>query len=169
MIGIYKITNIITNKVYIGQSRDMTKRWSRHRRFLQSNDVLTFKSKLYNSIKKYGIENHKFEVVLKCNIEDLNYYERCFQEIYNTVECGLNCTYTATETKPKVYSEEERLKMSNRMKEFYKNGWVHPMTGRKMSDETKEILRQKNLGKKQSKETIEKRKLTRLKRKKNII
>ena len=32
MIGIYEIKNIINNKVYVGQSKDIEKRWKKHKR-----------------------------------------------------------------------------------------------------------------------------------------
>ena len=31
MIGIYKITNLINNKSYVGQSKNIKKRWNQHR------------------------------------------------------------------------------------------------------------------------------------------
>ena len=36
-IGIYKITNILNGKIYIGQSVDIEKRWSTHRAELKNN------------------------------------------------------------------------------------------------------------------------------------
>ena len=57
-IGIYKITSP-NNKIYIGQSVDIYKRWNYHKK-LYSNDS----PKLYYSLKKYGSENHIFEIVI---------------------------------------------------------------------------------------------------------
>jgi hypothetical protein len=54
--------------------------------------------------------------------------------------------------KGKVIPEETKLKMSESIKEYYVNNPKSPLT-----DEQKQNLREKNLGKKQSKETIEKR------------
>ena len=53
MIGIYKITSP-TNKIYIGQSINIEKR------FLNYNSINCKKQiRLYNSFKKYGFDKHK--------------------------------------------------------------------------------------------------------------
>ncbi len=38
--------------------------------------------KLYNSLKKYGFENHKFEVIEECNLEQLNEKETYWKQVY---------------------------------------------------------------------------------------
>ena len=69
--SIYKITNKINNKVYIGQSKDV------HRRFLEHiSGRKNGTSVIHNAIEKYGVENFKIEIIEK-DIE--NYNER---EIY---------------------------------------------------------------------------------------
>jgi len=55
-IGIYKITNP-DNKVYVGQSKNI------HSRFKDYKKVNYNQRKVYESILKYGIENHKFEII----------------------------------------------------------------------------------------------------------
>lgn len=54
---IYQITNLINNKIYIGQTNDIAKRWSNHRCCNSPNMVIA------RAIKKYGVENFKFEVL----------------------------------------------------------------------------------------------------------
>ena len=56
MIGIYKITNLINNKVYIGQSIRLEQRLQEHK-YSSHNDHLK------NSIAKYGVENFKFDII----------------------------------------------------------------------------------------------------------
>jgi len=56
MIGIYKITNKINGKVYIGQSWDIEKRWANEKSGRTNNHLL-------KSFKKYGFENFHFEVL----------------------------------------------------------------------------------------------------------
>ena len=64
IIGIYKITSP-SNKVYIGQSVNVKKRWC-------SYDERTAGPHLINSFNKYGFDNHIFEVIEECSIEHLN-------------------------------------------------------------------------------------------------
>ena len=86
MIGIYKIINP-TGKIYIGQSRDIKRRW----KYYYSN-IVTVKQhiKLYRSILKYGIENHEFKVIEECCIEQLDEREIYWINYYNSIEQGLN-------------------------------------------------------------------------------
>jgi group I intron endonuclease len=85
MIGIYKITSP-TGRVYIGQSKNIEKRFQDHRG--QYN--LSKNTKLYNSFKKYGAENHCFEVVVECEVEQLNSLEELYGTKYKVLEEGLN-------------------------------------------------------------------------------
>lgn len=61
MSGIYKITNIINNKVYIGLTIHLNRRWAEHKNDLIKNKH--FNRYLQNSVNKYGIQNFKFEVL----------------------------------------------------------------------------------------------------------
>lgn len=70
MIGIYKITNKINNKCYVGQSVDIEKRWIHHK-----HDAMCLDLPLYRAIRKYGIENFNFEVLEECKIKDLDLLE----------------------------------------------------------------------------------------------
>jgi group I intron endonuclease len=69
--GIYKITNLINNKVYIGQSKNIYKRW-----YMEQHSKTHVNIHLYNSFKKYGIDKFKFEVVYETY--DLNKWEKFF-------------------------------------------------------------------------------------------
>ena len=111
MVGIYKITNP-SGKVYIGQSIDIEKRFKRYNKLHCKQQY-----KLYNSLKKYGVENHIFEVIEECEINQLNNRERYWQENYNVIgRNGLNLSLTATDIKRKVYTQEIIEKISNSQK-----------------------------------------------------
>jgi group I intron endonuclease len=100
MIGIYKITSP-TNKIYIGQSINIDLRF-KYYKYLKCKS----QKKLYNSLLKYGFEAHVFEVICECEIHQLNDKERYYQEFYNSVNDGLNCSYTKTNDKSGKHSEE---------------------------------------------------------------
>ena len=60
MSYIYKITNLITNKSYIGETnRTVSIRWAQHK--IRAKDVNNTEY-LYNSIRKYGINNLKSHI-----------------------------------------------------------------------------------------------------------
>ena len=57
---IYKITNKINNKVYIGQTcRDLQTRWREHK----SKANCEYNNHLYNAMTKYGAENFIIELI----------------------------------------------------------------------------------------------------------
>ena len=66
-IGIYKITNLLNNKIYIGQSLNIERRFKEH----------CYKGKesripLDLAIQKYGKDNFTFEIIENCLKEELN-------------------------------------------------------------------------------------------------
>jgi len=69
IIGIYKIKNLINNKVYIGSSISIMNRFSTHKRLLINN--IHFNKHLQSSFNKYGISNFKFEI-----LEDLKFIDK---------------------------------------------------------------------------------------------
>lgn len=63
-IGIYKITSP-SGKIYIGQSKNIEKRWEKNYKKTQCKN----QPKIYNSLKKYGPDNHVFEIIEECLFE----------------------------------------------------------------------------------------------------
>ena len=143
MTGIYKITNP-KGKIYIGQSVNALERLSHYKRFDCKEQP-----KIYNSLIKYGVENHTFEIINFCNVDELNYFERYYQELYDVVKNGLNCKLTKTNDRSGYYSEEAKIKMSL------------SQTGKKQSQETIKKRSISQTGKKQSQETINKKRISR--------
>ena len=71
--GIYKITNIITGDFYIGSSRNIEKRWYKHRS--PSGQKQLPNSKLYKAMAQYGRDNFTFEIIEKTdNLKDREQY-----------------------------------------------------------------------------------------------
>lgn len=60
--GIYKITNLLTEQCYIGQSVDVAKRWKDHCKCGLGIDA-SATNKLYNSMQQDGIWNFSFELL----------------------------------------------------------------------------------------------------------
>ena len=84
IIGIYKIINP-KGKIYIGQSTNIEKRFKYYKR-LQCKG----QQKLYNSLSKYGPENHIFEIIEECIICIINERENHWMDFYNSRINGLN-------------------------------------------------------------------------------
>ena len=80
IISLYKITNLINGKIYIGQTIEPTKRWHQHKR-----DAADPKVPFHFAIKKYGNHNFEFEVIASCKAwEDANYIETLLVTQYDS-------------------------------------------------------------------------------------
>lgn len=113
-IGIYKITNP-KGKIYIGQSTNIDKRFKRYKKLNEYD--LSNQPKIYNSLKKYLPENHIFETIEECLLEELNIRERYWQDHYNVLgPNGLNCMLTETDIVPRMMSQESKNKISDSKK-----------------------------------------------------
>lgn len=100
MIGIYKITNQVNGKIYIGQSIDISRRWRQHRNAsCYDSDI-----PLYKAIKKYGIDNFTFEVIEECDMSLLNERELYWINFYDSYKQGYNATLEGT-----IYGHEMKL------------------------------------------------------------
>jgi group I intron endonuclease len=148
--GIYKITSP-TGRIYIGQSKDITRRWSEY-----FNKKCKGQVKLNHSFKKYGVEAHIFEIVEECEFELLNIRERYWQDIYNCLEDGLNCLLTKTDEKPQIASAKTKQKMSEANKGKRSHMWGKKLSGetRKKMSESRKGKRNPNFGKKPSNSTL---------------
>lgn len=92
VMGIYRITNIETQQMYIGQAKDIRERWREHCKCGLRIDT-PGNNKLYPNMIKYGIENFTFELMEKCdNASQLNEKEKYWIEFYDTYHNGLNNT-----------------------------------------------------------------------------
>ena len=92
MIGIYKITNLINQKVYVGQAVDIKRRWSEHKSHSFSPKHLSYNYAIHRAIRKYGIENFAFEVLEECSESQLNKKEIYWIDRFNSKEAGYNMT-----------------------------------------------------------------------------
>lgn len=135
---IYKITNLINNKIYIGLTRNsLDSRWSYHIR-----DSKNAKKGIDAAIRKYGKENFKVEIIdeTATTLEELNNLEIYYIKLFNSTnnKIGYNQTsggggivnyHHSEETKIKCGSSfrgKHRIKTSDQVdkwrKTYYQNG-----------------------------------------------
>lgn len=88
---IYKITNNVNGKVYIGQTIQTVKeRFYQHCATKCSDSVLNMA--IHKAIKKYGKSNFTIEVIEEVDKDSLNDREKFWIEYYNSYNNGYNST-----------------------------------------------------------------------------
>ena len=79
--GIYKITNLVNGKIYIGSSKDIKYRWSQHK--TQLRGTMHGNTYLQNAWNKYNEENFKFEIIEECSPEIQFEREQYYLDLLN--------------------------------------------------------------------------------------
>lgn len=109
-ITIYIVKNKIDDKVYIGQTTCVKQRWNDHK-----CNALTRKkkSKFYDAIRKYGVENFYYKILEEDVLpEQAELKETEYIKLYNSVENGFNTKYRTTNiTKLKDFNALELVKL----------------------------------------------------------
>ncbi len=88
--GIYKITNKVNGKCYIGQSINIKRRWRQHKETYVNPASENYDYPLYKAIRFYGLENFSFEVLEECQPEKLNEKEIYWIEVFKSYDNGYN-------------------------------------------------------------------------------
>jgi len=147
---IYKITNCINGKIYIGQTvqTNPKMRWYSH----QADARKGKKSHLYDSMRKHEVENFLWEIIDQADTVEqlseleakwLNHY-RLGGEVYNNREAGGNKTHNAEsiEKMRRVKKDEH----AQRRREGREGGWKRrdggPMKGKIHKESTKILMSQ---------------------------
>ncbi len=103
--GIYKITNLVNNKFYIGSAVDLKEREYEHFRRLSKNNHCNIL--LQNSFNKYKKESFIFEVLKLCNKKDLILKEQYYIDSLNPVFNICKIAGNKLEVKHKEESKEK--------------------------------------------------------------
>ena len=147
--GIYKITSP-SGRIYIGQSKELRQRISNYKKMYKSN---LRQRGLHNSFKKYGVENHQFDIVEYCSEEELNCSERFWQDEFDVIgENGLNCILTQCGDKRYKVSKETSERLTNKQigeknHMYGRTGDRHHNYGKTLSKETKKLISESKKGK----------------------
>lgn len=122
---IYKITNLINGKCYIGQtSRTIEERFKQHLKDSKKEERINYP--LYRAFNKYGLNNFEIIEIEKCEIEKLNEREVYWIDYYNSFYDGYNQTLggegssTLNLDEKEVIKKYEELRTLSKVANFYK-------------------------------------------------
>lgn len=137
---IYKATNLINGKIYIG----MTTKTLEHRVKVHKRDSQRLNTYFYQAIRKHGFDNFKWKVIDTAEtMEELEEKERYYIKLYNcfdnkdvgyNTQSGGNSLYEITEEHRRQRSERAKGK-NNPM-----YGTVSPMKGKKFTESHKQKI-----------------------------
>jgi group I intron endonuclease len=135
---IYQIRNLVTQQTYVGQTtKTIDHRWNLHLRNLKkgSHD----NSHLQNAWNKYGADNFECFELDKCStLEELNELEMNYIRLFKSIGMSYNVLNGGQQDKWDIIRREKISKS---------------MTGRKVSEETKNKISHSLMGRKKSQET----------------
>ncbi len=147
---IYKITNTINNKIYIGQTiQSFKNRLNEHKKKMRNGS----KSPLYDALRKYGIENFEFKIIdTAVNQQELDSKEIFYIKQFNSrYPSGYNLTDGGAGTFNYRHTQKDKLRMK-KLKEGMFLGENNPFYGKHHTTEQKEKWKKDRKGRKLSEE-----------------
>lgn len=87
--GIYKVTNIKTNEIYIGKSTTVATRWQNHTKSAFGLEGVA-DSQFQRALKKYGVQNFTWELLEEVPKDKLGEREKFYISFYDTTNYGYN-------------------------------------------------------------------------------
>jgi group I intron endonuclease len=151
--GVYEFRNKVNNKVYIGSSKNIYYRLKDHLKTLHTQRH--YNKHFQYSWDKYGEENFEFRVVEFCDVQEILVLEQKYIELTNACnkKYGYNIMPNALNNSGYKWTEEERIRRSKYEHEKY----------HKLSDESKEKIRQQLILASHSRKNFEVKRDTKIK------
>ena len=170
---LYRITDTLSNKVYIGQSNKETERWRQHKYYARQEEPIQY---VHRAMAKYGVESFVYEVIAMCHAQEdadeleiqliKQYDSRNKEHGYNVAPGGDHAWNAGLpkEQQP-MYGKKQSEYQKQRMlevhtgvkKPLHTDEWKARMsiirTGRVVSEATKKKMSDSNKGQTRSAET----------------
>lgn len=124
--GIYKITNLVNHRVYIGQSVDIKRRWRAERAAAFSEKSSCYNTALSKAFRKYctrcsngriDFSNFSFEILEECSVESLNAREQFYVAKFDAYLLGYNMTEGGDTPHKQILDKNQLLQIIKCLKE----------------------------------------------------
>lgn len=152
LCGVYKITNKVNGKVYIGQSISLKVRWKEHMNSLKRGDSHSIL--LQRAWNKYGQDNFSFEILELCTEDMLDEIETKYILLYDSCNNGYNVESGGNRNKH--LADETKQKLSDSAKERLSDPMKNPMYDKHHTSEAKSKISASKKGKSYSEDTRKK-------------
>lgn len=144
--GIYKLTNLVNGKIYVGKAENIEARLRRHE-LSEGTEYVKEKYPIKMAIKKYGWKSFRTETLEECDGPDILEREAFWIKKLSSTnrEIGYNVLAFSTDWTGHHHTSEARLKMSKlRTGRFM--GKKNPMWGKKRPQYVKDAVSKANKG-----------------------
>lgn len=128
--GIYLVWNQLDGKVWVGQSRDLYQRYKSHLSDLRYGRNSRY---LQESWNEFGSKAFKFEPLMLCDTDELNFWENYFMSVFRSFDREFGFNIKKLADGPGATSEQTKKRLS----EIFKGRVVSAETRKKISDRCK--------------------------------
>lgn len=139
--GIYKIYCKENDKTYIGQSCDISRRFAEHKKRLRSQKMKHNCVYLKNAWNLYGPDSFEFGIVEECSVDKLNEREQYYFDLYGKEKLFNLALCAEAPARGRKVSEETKQKLRE-----LNSGENNPNYGKNLSEITKRKISDSNSG-----------------------
>lgn len=136
---IYKITNLVDGKVYIGQTTVGFEKRIREHLYKLRNDKHK-NEHLQRAYNKFGETNFVFEILQECEIKEIDSLECYWIELFESTDRSYGYNFENGGNKNKKHHAETLTKLS----ELSKRNWENPIYLKKMAERIERMTGSKN-------------------------
>lgn len=120
--GIYKITNTINQKIYVGKTKNFDKRWRQYKYDFNKRRNKSINSYLMNAMIKYGFYNFEFSILEFCEINLCAEKELYWIDFYDSCNHEKGYNLRRDSSTGMITHETTSVKISNRLKSEWSSG-----------------------------------------------
>ena len=132
-VGIYIIRNKINNKVYVGKSKNIERRWKQYSYGYRNQNLDYLNQHLLNSMNIHGFDNFEFIIEEECDFNLLPERELFWMIHYNSFDMDYGYNLRLDSSSGMIVHDSTSKKISNRLKVEWNEG-VREQHGAKLKE-----------------------------------